>query len=142
VRSAAIRARLVLGILCVAMPHRVLAAIGGRDRDDPRAAVIARVLGARLLVQAGVDAALGPRTRRVDVTVELTHAASMLPAALLWPIHRRSALVSAACGGGVALLDLGRTRVRSSGRTRPVAAPLSQASRLLSRDISRSQRWP
>ena len=108
VRSA-IRARLVLGILCVAMPHRVLAAIGGRDRDDPRAAVIARVLGARLLVQAGVDAALGPRTRRVDVAVELTHAASMLPAALIWPTHRRSALVSAACGGGVALLDLGRT---------------------------------
>ena len=102
-------ARLVLGILCVAVPRLVLAAIGGRDWDDPRAAVIARILGARLLVQAGVDAALGPRTRRVDVAIELTHAASMLPAAMIWPTHRRSALVSAACGGGVALLDVGRT---------------------------------
>ena len=105
----AIRARHVLGILCVAMPHLVLAAIGGPDRDDPRAGVIARVLGARLLVQAGVDAALGPRTRRVDVAVELTHFASMLTAALIWQTLRRSALVSAACGGGVALLDLART---------------------------------
>ena len=108
--SSAIVARLALGTLCLAVPHRVLAAIGGPDRDDPRAALLARALGARLLVQAGVDTALGPRTRRVDVAVELAHAASMLPVALIWPSHRRSGLVSAAFAGGIALLDLGRSR--------------------------------
>jgi hypothetical protein len=103
-------ARLMLGVVCVAVPHRLLAAVGGPDQEGPRAAEIARALGARWLVQAGLDAALGPRTRRVDVAVEVAHAASMLPAARIWPAHRRSALASAACAAGISLLDVGRAR--------------------------------
>jgi hypothetical protein len=102
----AIVARLVLGTVCVAVPDRVLAAVGGPDQEDPRATRIVRALGARLLLQGGLDAALGPRTRRVDIVVELAHAASMLPVALIWPTHRRTALVSAACAAGISLLDV------------------------------------
>jgi hypothetical protein len=99
-------ARLVLGTVYVAVPDRVLAAVGGPDQEDPRATRIARVLGARLLLQGVLDAALGSRTRRVDIVVELAHAASMVPVALIWPTHRRSALVSAACATGILLLDV------------------------------------
>jgi len=102
----AIAARFVLGAVCVVVPDRVLAVIGGPDQDDPRAHAVARALGARLLVQAVLGVVCGPRTRRADVIVELTHATSMLPAALAWPPHRRSALVSAASATGIAILDL------------------------------------
>ena len=103
---SATAARLGLGAVCLAVPDRVLAAVGGPDRDDRRSQRVARALGARLVLQAGLDLALGPRTRRADVAVELTHATSMLPAALLWPAHRRSALASAALAVGIALLDV------------------------------------
>jgi hypothetical protein len=52
------------------------------------------------------DLSFGRRTRVPDVLVDLTHAASMLPAAALWRQHRRSALASAALATGIAVLDL------------------------------------
>jgi hypothetical protein len=70
---------------------------------------IARVLGARLLLQAALDVtpgAAGPAMRDLDPAVELTHAASMVPVAAIWPRHRRSASVSAALATGIAALDL------------------------------------
>jgi hypothetical protein len=99
-------ARLLLGVPCVVVTGRVLSAVGAPDRDDRRVRRIARVLGVRLVLQAGLDLAWGRRTRGFDVAVELTHAASMLPAAVLWPAHRRTACVSAALATGIALLDL------------------------------------
>jgi hypothetical protein len=98
-------ARLALGGVCLVDPARVLGVIGGRDRDDARTQLITRVLGGRLVVQATADLALGPRTRVPDVLVDGTHAASMVVAALRWPAHRRSALVSAALASAIALLD-------------------------------------
>jgi len=74
---------------------------------------IARVLGARLLLQAALDATSGVGGRAVrdlDPAVELTHAASMVPVAAIWPRHRRSASVSAALATGIALLDLAGRR--------------------------------
>ena len=99
-------ARLVLGGACIAVPVPLLDLIGGPDRDDPTTQLVARVLGGRLVLQAGADVVLGRRTRGPGVVVELTHAASMLPAAVLWPTHRRTALVSAATATAIALLDL------------------------------------
>jgi len=131
-------ARLLLGTVCVAAPHLVLEAVGGPDQEDPRATRIARVLGARLLLQGGFDVLLGPRTRSVDMAVELAHAASMLPVAWIWPTHRRSALVSAACAAEISLLDVGALLARL--RQWHARGPVSQASRRLSRDINRSQR--
>lgn len=124
---SATAARLALGTLCTATPGRVLAAVGGPDQDDPHVTAVTRVLGARLLLQAVVDQVAGPRTRRIDVLVEVSHALSMVPVALVRPAHRRSSLVSAACAAGIALLDV-------------LGAGGSQASRRLSRESSRSQR--
>ena len=95
--------RVVLGTACLTAPDRVRAAVGGHD---PRADPVVRLLGARLALQAGADAVLGPRMREIDAAIELTHAASMLPVALGWPAHRRLALVSATVACGIAALDL------------------------------------
>lgn len=98
--------RIAIGSACVAFPAQVLAAVGGPDRDDRHTQTVARVLGGRLLAQSAADLALGPRTRRLEATVDLVHAASMLPIAMWWPAHRRTALVSAAAAAFTAALDL------------------------------------
>jgi hypothetical protein len=99
-------ARLGLGGASLLAPDRVLGLVGGPDRDDETTLLVARVLGGRMVLQACSDLAFGRRTRALDVVVDLTHAASMLPAAVRWPAHRRTALVSAATATGIALLDL------------------------------------
>jgi hypothetical protein len=96
----------------------MLAAVGAPDRTDRTTQLVTRVLGARLVVQAALDLALGRRTRALDVVVDLTHAASMLPAAALWSEHRRSALASAAIATGIAALDVYDTPDRGPSRVR------------------------
>jgi hypothetical protein len=106
-------ARLVLGAACLAAPGALLGAVGAPDSRDGRVHGIARVLGARLLLQAALDATSGAGGRAVrdlDPAVELTHAASMVPVAALWPRHRRSASVSAALATAIAALDLAGRR--------------------------------
>ena len=88
-------------------PGRALDLIGGPDRDDEMTRSITRVLGGRLVIQAMIDVALGPRTRVPDVVVDVTHAMSMVVVARRRPVHRRSAMVSAALACGMALLDAG-----------------------------------
>ncbi len=99
-------ARLVEGGACVVAPGHVLAAVGAPDRGDRLIRRITRVLGLRLVLQAGLDAGRWQHSRAVDAAVELAHASSMLPAAMIWPAHRRSATVSAALAVGIAVLDL------------------------------------
>ena len=98
-------ARLALGGVCLVKPTAVLTTIGGADGDDVRTAQLVRVLGGRLIAQASADLVWGPRTRPIDIAVDLTHAGSMLAAAWRWPVHRRSALTSAAIAVGTAVLD-------------------------------------
>lgn len=100
---SATAARLVLGTLCLTAADGVLAAAGG---SGPRARTVVRVLGARLLIQGGLDVAWGRRTRGPDVVVELTHAASMLSVAAIWRAYRAPALTSAAVAASLATLDL------------------------------------
>lgn len=103
--SKAAAARLLVGGACVLSPGWVLAAVGAPDQHDRRVRLLARALGARMVVQGGLEA----RDRHepaLDVAVELAHAASMLPVAMIWPRHRRSAGVSAAVAVGIAMLDL------------------------------------
>jgi hypothetical protein len=107
-RSATV-ARLVLGTVCLAAPDRVLHVVGSPDARPVR---IVRILGGRLVLQAGWDVALGARTRGVDVAVELTHAASMVLVAALRPARRRPALLSAAVATGIVALDLVEERRR------------------------------
>lgn len=98
-------ARLGLGGACLIAPGRVLDAVGGPDRHDPTTQLVARVLGGRLMLQGCADLMFGQRTRRLDVVVDLTHAASMLPMAARWPAHRRTALSSAVAAATIAVLD-------------------------------------
>jgi hypothetical protein len=97
---------MVTGTACLVSPRDVLAAVGGSDSIDDLTGIVTRVLGARLVAQAGLDLILGPSTRRLDVAVDLTHAASMLPLAVLSPRHRRTALFSAAVATTTAILSL------------------------------------
>jgi hypothetical protein len=141
---AASAARLVVGGCCIFSPARVLAAVGAPDQGHRRVRGIARALGVRLVVQGVLDLAWGRCTRRIDIAVELIHAASMVSAALIWPAHRRSASVSAAVATSIAVLDVtdhavGLSGGPAGGRSGATGL-LPQASRRLSRDITRSQR--
>lgn len=107
---AASAMRLVVGAAYIVRPEWVLAAVGAPDQDDGRVRKVARVLGVRMVAQAGLDVVRGRRTPALDTMVELTHALSMLPAAVIWPTHRRSASVSAAIAAGIAVLDLAERR--------------------------------
>jgi hypothetical protein len=80
--------------------------VGGPDRRDQTTRQLARIFGARLVLQAVADLAFGRRTRRPGVVVELLHAGTMLPVAARRPLHRRTALTSAALAAGVASIDL------------------------------------
>jgi hypothetical protein len=105
-------ARVVVGTACVAAPGRLLALVGAPDHDDRRVRAVARVLGLRVLAQAGVDLARGGSPVVLDVGVDASHALSMVPVAVAWPVHRRAACVSAAVAAGLAALaaaDHGRS---------------------------------
>lgn len=117
---AATAARLVLGGACLAAPGELLGLLRSPDHDDPTTQLVARVLGGRWVVQAAADLVWGRRTRGTGAVVELTHAASMLPAAALWPAHRRTALLSAAAASCLAALDLRGAR---ASRSRPRRSP-------------------
>jgi NAD(P)-dependent dehydrogenase (short-subunit alcohol dehydrogenase family) len=98
--------RLGLGSALLAAPGPALVLAGGPDRHDDRVRRLSRVLGGRLVLQGVADAVLDGRSRRLDMTVELGHAASMLPVVALSPRHRRTASVSAALATGLLLVDL------------------------------------
>ena len=108
--SAATATRIGVGSLCIVVPDRVLSAVGAPDWEERGVRWVTRVLGLRLVTQAGLDLVGGLRTRSLDVAVEVTHAASMVTAAIVWPAHRRSASVSATIAAGIATLDLAKRR--------------------------------
>jgi hypothetical protein len=98
-------------------PPRALRVLAGEPVDRP-AVRVARVLGARQLVQAAVLTTYqGPRWRRAGAAVDAAHAASMLALARLSrrPAHRRLAAHNARSAAALAAaewtvsLALGRT---------------------------------
>jgi len=107
--SAVIRAvsagRLALAIGLLVRPERCasLVSFGGRCP----AGWLIRLLGGRLLVQAGCELVTGSRRAlRLGAAVDLLHAASMLAAAVRWPGYRRIALASAGLAGASAAVGL------------------------------------
>ena len=107
--SAVIRAvsagRLALAIGLLVRPRRCasLVSFGGRCP----AGWLIRLLGARMLLQAGLELFRGSRrTLRLGAAVDALHAASMLAAAVRWPGYRRVALASAAVAGASAAVGL------------------------------------
>jgi fatty-acid peroxygenase len=117
------------GSALLAAPGRVLALAGGPDRRDDRVRMVSQVLGARLLLQGIADVVLGRRMRRLDLSVELAHAASMLPVVALSARHRRTASASAALATGLlftetapeVMADLGLSLLRQGYRALPRA---------------------
>ena len=86
----------------LAQPQSVLRAITG-DHGTPPSWIV-RVLGARILLQAGLETASPSSTiLRLGIAVDLTHVASMLAAARIWPRYRRAALASAGSATASAL---------------------------------------
>jgi hypothetical protein len=94
-----------VGILLLGVPGPAAAAVSGPGRLPPLSVV--RVLGARLLIQAGF---LMARPTEAVVTcetaVEAMHATSMLLAAYLLPRNRRTALSAAGVAGGLVVSGL------------------------------------
>jgi hypothetical protein len=87
-------AQALAGAALVIRPGRVAQAV--RGAGDPPPSWLVRVLGVRLLAQ-GIAASVWPRpaTAALSATVDATHGASMVLAAIS-PRFRRAALLSAA----------------------------------------------
>jgi hypothetical protein len=85
---------------------RFAAAITAR-RARPAPSWLARMLGIRLLVQAGLLARRPTSTVvSVETAVEALHGASMLCAARLVPDRHRTALSAAAVAGGLVFIGV------------------------------------
>ena len=75
-------------------------------RRAPRSWLV-RVLGARTVVQSAVLLATPTRQAlQVGAAVDALHAASMVPAALIWPSYRQAATVSGAIASVSVALQL------------------------------------
>ncbi len=97
------------GAVLLARPRQVVRLVAPGEPEPPLAVV--RVLGGRLVVQH-VLVALRPTRRRLlaGAVVDAGHALSMVPAAAVWPAHRRQAIASGAVGAASALAALALTR--------------------------------
>lgn len=85
--------RLLLGAGLLGWPAPVARAITGQSSAPP--SWLLRLLGGRLVAQGAVLLARPrPGVARVGAIIDATHALSMVPAALLFPAHRRAAVIS------------------------------------------------
>lgn len=83
-------------------------------KPDWKVRAVARVLGTRHLVQAGVTASAGPGLHVLGADVDLLHSASMVLLASVARRHRRAALTSAAIAAAFAVCEY---RLKTRGRT-------------------------
>jgi hypothetical protein len=118
-------ARVVYGILLVAVPNPLLHMVSGHSAST-RERTLTRVLGARLLAQGAVT---GVRPDAASVAlgaeIDFVHAASMLVWAVVDRQSQRLTLMSAALAGVFAAA--GAAQARRS----PAVAPVSQTGQLL-----------
>lgn len=106
--------RAAWGVLLLAAPARVL---GAMERTDQTRAqrVVARILGARNVVQAAVAWGVGgPGIRREGAVVDGIHALTSLGTAAASRRWRRLALTDAAIAAGLAVAG-----VRAAGQVQP-----------------------
>ncbi len=91
------------GVALIAAPDATMGRLGGRRLDD-RARAVTRVLGARHLLQAGVEAGGdGRRLLLLGVAADVLHASSMVALAAVDPTRARTCLGDAAVAGSWAL---------------------------------------
>jgi hypothetical protein len=121
----ALTVRALWGAALVGAPAAVLERIGG-PALPPIAVRVARVLGARHLLQCVIEAAGGRRAARFGVAVDLVHAASDLGFSTLDGRWRRAALTDAAVTFGFVVVGLppgAFNRLLSAGTWLPVTDP-------------------
>lgn len=70
----------------------------------PRPRALVRLLGVRMLLQAGMALAF-PRTVRAGAVVDLVHSGSMVATAIAVPKFRNAAIASAAVAAGFAVAN-------------------------------------
>lgn len=108
------------GTLQLLFPQMVARCLGIRDADRPTVQV-ARVLGARQIIQALASSRPTYPVLALGVEVDLLHAASMAGAALMFPSRRRAAITDAALACTFAVAG-----AVAAGNTQPIqAAPRS-----------------
>ena len=96
--------RVAWGTILLVRPEAVLAAAGVRD---PGMVPVARVLGARHLLQAAaIGPAAPPGLRRLGAATDVLHVASLAAAAALLPRRRRAAIADAGPESLITLLSL------------------------------------
>lgn len=93
--------RLVWAIVLLAAPGKMLELTG--TPSCPRSRSVCRLLGLRHLVQSLVEIAVWPRYRRAGVSVDASHALSLLGFAATKPRWRRPALIDAGIATGFCL---------------------------------------
>lgn len=95
---------LLAGAALTARPRAVADRLSGPG-ERPAPAWVTRVLGARMLAQGMVEAVRPtPDLLLAGALVDMTHAASMVPAAEWWREYRRAAIASGAGALACALL--------------------------------------
>ena len=98
--------RAAYGITLLAVPDRVVRAFGG-DPTDATVTVMARVLGARHLLQALVIGKDPGAFRRYGAAfVDAMHAASMFGVAKVDPLRHKPALIDGSIASAFALADV------------------------------------
>lgn len=120
------------GAVLLARPRQVVRLVAPGEPEPPLAVV--RALGGRLVVQH-VLVALRPTRRRLlaGAVVDAVHAVSMVPAAVVWPAHRRQAIASGAVGVTSALAALALTPAVAPRVTRPGSGAPARAGRFRAR---------
>jgi hypothetical protein len=104
--------RMAWGTVLLLVPNSVLRTVGAR-RGDARASRVARMLGARQLLQGVI--AVRHRSRSWilgGAAVDATHAATMLALAIKRPDYRRPAMASALTAGCFTVAGLRAVRRR------------------------------
>lgn len=103
--------RTVWGAVLLGVPGLLVRVAGGTDELASRRVV--RVLGARHLVEAGVEARHGGAVRRAGGVVDLIHAVTAVGFGLADGRWRRPALADAVVASAFAAAGLGRHHVGS-----------------------------
>ena len=103
--SPGLLVRVAWGSLLLVRPDAGLRVLSTED-PPPRVRWVARVLGGRHLVEAGLELTHGPRWRTAGGVVDAIHSATAVGFAAVDPRWRRAALTDAAIAAGFAAVGL------------------------------------
>lgn len=107
VHSPGLLVRVGWGTLLLARPDTGLDALDAHGSSEP-ARVVIRILGARHLVEAGLELYQGPRWREAGGVVDAIHSATALGFATFDHDWRRAAIADAVVAAGFATVGLTR----------------------------------